>query len=145
MLHNPSVMDLLGTSFLGTRRASKGEATFYAQNPKTASPLDPPYHSATQDDLNHAVAQAAEAFTHYLQTTGQKKAAFLRRTADALDANKQDIAERANLETALPTARLLGEVTRTSNQLRLFASVVEEGSWVQARIDPALPDRQPLP
>jgi len=41
--------------------------------------------------------------------------------------------------------RLLGEVARTSNQLRLFASVVEEGSWVQARIDPALPDRQPLP
>ena len=40
--------------------------------------------------------------------------------------------------------RLLGEVIRTSNQLRLFAGVVEEGSWVQARIDPALPDRQPL-
>ena len=41
--------------------------------------------------------------------------------------------------------RLLGEVGRTANQLRLFAGVVEEGSWVQARIDPALPDRQPLP
>ena len=41
--------------------------------------------------------------------------------------------------------RLLGEVSRTSNQLRLFGGVVEEGSWVKARIDPALPDRQPLP
>jgi NADP-dependent aldehyde dehydrogenase len=41
--------------------------------------------------------------------------------------------------------RLTGEVTRTANQLRMFAGIVEEGSWVQARIDPALPDRQPLP
>jgi 2,5-dioxopentanoate dehydrogenase len=36
-------------------------------------------------------------------------------------------------------------VGRTANQLRLFAGVLEEGSWVQARIDPAMPDRKPLP
>src|ERR1019366_3643316 len=47
--------------------------------------------------------------------------------------------------SALPMPRLLGEVGRTSGQLRLFAGVVEEGSWVNARIDPALPDRQPPP
>lgn len=138
-------MDLTGTSFLGTHRGSQTDENFYAQNPSTGAPFDPPYYSATTDDLNHAVKQAAEAFSSYSQLSGQKKAAFLRRIADALDVNKQALAERAHLETALPMPRLLGEVGRTSNQLRLFASVVEEGSWVQARIDPALPDRQPLP
>jgi alpha-ketoglutaric semialdehyde dehydrogenase len=145
MLHNPSVMNLLGTSFLGAHRSSQTDQTFHAQDPATATPLAPPYHSATIDDLNQAVAQSAEALPIYSQLSGQKKAAFLRRIADALDANNQELAERANQETALPMPRLLGEVTRTSNQLRLFASVVEEGSWVNARIDPALPDRQPLP
>jgi alpha-ketoglutaric semialdehyde dehydrogenase len=138
-------MNLSGTSFLGTHRAPPGESTFQAQNPASASPLEPPYHSATQDDLNEAVHQAAEAFPSYSQLSGQKKAAFLRRAADALDAHKQELADRAHLETALPMPRLLGEVGRASNQLRLFASLVEEGSWVNARIDPALPDRQPLP
>jgi 2,5-dioxopentanoate dehydrogenase len=69
----------------------------------------------------------------------------LRRIGDGFDSHRDELVERAHLETALATARLAGEVTRTANQLRLFASVVEEGSWVQARIDRALPDRQPLP
>ena len=56
-----------------------------------------------------------------------------------------ELVERANRETALPEARLKGESARTINQLRLFAQVVEEGSWVNARIDPAQPDRKPLP
>ena len=52
---------------------------------------------------------------------------------------------RAQAETGLPLPRLTGERARTCGQLRLFAAVVREGSWVDARIDPALPDRQPLP
>jgi NADP-dependent aldehyde dehydrogenase len=138
-------MDLTGTSFLSTHRGSQTGQIFHAQNPSSGNPLDPAYHSATPDELDFAVTQAAEAFPSYSQLSGKAKSAFLRRIADALDANKQALAERANLETALPMPRLLGEVGRTSNQLRLFAALVEEGSWVNARIDPALPDRQPLP
>jgi 2,5-dioxopentanoate dehydrogenase len=145
MPDNPSVMDLTGTSFLGTHRGSQTGQALHAQNPATGEQLSPAYHSATIDDLDSAASQAAEAFQTYRQLSGKSKAAFLRRIADALDANKQALAERANLETALPMPRLLGEVGRTSNQLRLFAALVEEGSWVNARIDPALPDRQPLP
>ncbi len=138
-------MDLLGTSFLGTYRGSQTEEPFHAQNPATGAQLDPPYYAASSDDLKSAVTQACEAFQTYSQLSGQKKASFLRRVADALDLHKQQLAERAHQETALPMPRLLGEVGRTSNQLRLFAALVEEGSWVNARIDPALPDRQPLP
>ena len=51
----------------------------------------------------------------------------------------------AHAETALPTQRLAGERARTANQLRMFAALVREGSWVDARIDRALPARTPLP
>jgi 2,5-dioxopentanoate dehydrogenase len=48
-------------------------------------------------------------------------------------------------ESGLPRGRLEGERGRTVGQLRLFAEVVREGSWLEARIDPAMPDRKPLP
>jgi NADP-dependent aldehyde dehydrogenase len=138
-------MSLSGLSFLGTSRGATGGRTFQAANPATGDLLDPVYHSATQAELDRAVPLAAEAFESYSKAPGKAKAAFLRRCAFGFDARKQELAERAHLETALPMPRLLGEVGRTSGQLRLFASVVEEGSWVQARIDPAMPERQPLP
>src|SRR6201993_29744 len=138
-------MELTGVSFLGNRRGSRGSATFQAFNPQSGAPLPPPYHSATPQEVDAAATLAHEAFASYSQASGKTKGAFLRRAADGFDRHKQEIAERAHLETALPMPRLLGEVARTSNQLRMFAGVVEDGSWVHARIDPALPDRQPLP
>ena len=138
-------MELTGLSFLGTRRGSRDGATFHAFNPQSGSALPPAYHSASPAEVDQAAKLASDAFASYSQASGKTKAAFLRRAADQFDHHKQELAERAHLETALPMPRLLGEVGRTSNQLRMFAGVVEEGSWVQARIDPALPDRQPLP
>jgi 2,5-dioxopentanoate dehydrogenase len=138
-------MELTGLSFLGNRRGSRDGATFEASNPQTGRTLPPTYHSASAAEVEEAVGLAHEAFAGYSQASGKARAAFLRRAADQFDHHKQEVAERAHLETALPMPRLLGEVGRTSNQLRMFAGVVEEGSWVQARIDPALPDRQPLP
>ena len=138
-------MELTGVSFLGNQRGSRSSATFHAFNPQSGGTLPPAYHCATQTEVETAATLAHEAFASYSQASGKTKAAFLRRAADGFDHHKQELAERAHLETALPMLRLLGEVSRTSNQLRMFAGVVEEGSWVQARIDPALPDRQPLP
>ena len=138
-------MELTGVSFIGNRRGSRDGATFHAFNPQSGETLPPVYHAADPQEVEAAVTLAHEAFASYSQAPGKAKAAFLRRAADGFDRHKQEIAERAHLETALPMPRLLGEVARTSNQLRMFAEVVEEGSWVQARIDPALPDRQPLP
>ncbi|HEY2860022.1 MAG TPA: aldehyde dehydrogenase (NADP(+)) [Terracidiphilus sp.] len=138
-------MELSGLSFLGARRGAVGKRTFQAANPSTGESIGPQYYSASTTELDEAVRAAAEAFASYSRASGKAKAAFLRRCADGYDARKQELVDRAHLETALPMPRLLGEVGRTSGQLRLFASLVEEGSWVQARIDPAMPDRQPLP
>jgi NADP-dependent aldehyde dehydrogenase len=136
---------LIGRSFLGSQRGALQGATFQAVNPATGELLEPLYVSATPSEVDAAVQLAAEAFSKFSQTTGEARSAFLRKIADGLDAIQPVLAERAHLETALPMPRLMGEVGRTSGQLRLFASVIEEGSWVQARIDTALPTRQPLP
>jgi NADP-dependent aldehyde dehydrogenase len=138
-------MELSGQSFIGSRRGSRDGITFQAANPQTGAALEPAYFSAIHAEIEEAAQFAAEAFTMYSQASGKTKAAFLRRIADGFDAHREELAERAHLETALPMPRLLGEVGRTSGQLRLFAGVVEEGSWVNARIDPALPDRRPMP
>jgi 2,5-dioxopentanoate dehydrogenase len=138
-------MELTGQSFLAGRRTDGASQSFQAINPADGTNLDPAFSSANRSEIDEAVRLAAEAFETYSEATGKAKAAFLRRAADGLDAHKEELAERAHLETALPLPRLLGEVGRTSGQLRLFAGVVEEGSWVNARIDPALPDRQPAP
>ena len=138
-------MELTGLSFIGGARGSREGKTFQAVNPQTATALRPDFYSATPAEIDYAAQFASAAFATYSQASGKVKAALLRRAADGLDAHNQQLAERAHLETALPMPRLLGEVARTSGQLRLFATVVEEGSWVNARIDPALPDRKPLP
>ena len=138
-------MELIGQSLIGAHRGSRQGKGFQAMNPQTGAPLPPVYYSATPEEVDQAVQLAAEAFASYSQTSGKARGVFLRRIADGFEEHKQEIAERAHIETALPMPRLLGEVGRTAGQLRMFAGVVEEGSWVQARIDPALPDRQPLP
>jgi alpha-ketoglutaric semialdehyde dehydrogenase len=138
-------MELTGLSFIGSERGSRNGSSFQAFAPTTGEPIQPVYRSATLQELDRAANLAAEAFPIYSQTTGLARGAFLRRIANGFESHRDELAQRAHLETALPLPRLTGEVTRTANQFRLFAAVVEEGSWVQARIDPALPDRQPLP
>ena len=138
-------MELKGLSFFGLQRGATGGGTFQAFNPQTGAALDPVFHSASQAEVETAAHLASQAFESYSRTSGKVRAAFLRRCADSLDQHKEEIAQRAHLETALPMPRLTGEVSRTSGQLRLFAGLVEEGSWVQARIDPAMPGRQPMP
>jgi alpha-ketoglutaric semialdehyde dehydrogenase len=138
-------MTLAGRSFIGSRRGAAGGAIIHGMNPATGQRLEPEYFSASTVEVDQAVELAAQAFPVYAATSGKARGAFLRRIADGLDSIQQQLAERAHLETALPMPRLLGEVTRTTGQLRVFASLTEEGSWVEARIDSPLPERKPLP
>lgn len=78
-------------------------------------------------------------------TTRETRAAFLNAIADEIDARGAHITEIGTQETGLPTARLEGERGRTVGQLRLFATHISKGDYLDRRYDPALPDRQPLP
>jgi len=116
-----------------------------AFDPVAGHDLEPGYHYGDEQHVELACAAAAAAFGEYRATTSERRAAFLERIADNLDASKDALVDRATAESGLPQARITGEVGRTSGQLRLFAAVLREGSWNGARIDPALPDREPLP
>ena len=137
-------MKLSGTSIIGFRDGSVSEP-FSALNPASGAQLETGFSSATAEEIEDAVRLAQEAFAVYGRSSGKSKGAFLRNIAGKLEAISADIIERAELESALPKARLQGELARTCGQLRLFAQVAEEGSWTSARIDRADPVRKPLP
>ncbi|HKR21350.1 MAG TPA: aldehyde dehydrogenase family protein, partial [Pyrinomonadaceae bacterium] len=138
-------MTLQGTSIIGFQRGADGGATLQGFNPVTNENLLPIYFSASRAEVDHATQLAHDAFATYSQTTGAERARFLRAIAVNIEALGDELITRANAETALPEARLRNETARTCNQLRLFADLVEEGSWVDARIDRGNPDRKPLP
>jgi alpha-ketoglutaric semialdehyde dehydrogenase len=138
-------MNLQGTSLIAGARGKTGANSFKAHNPADGSTLEPAFHEASTEEAARAMDAAAAAFGDYRRRPAEERAKFLERVADAIEGLGDALIERAVAETGLPTARLTGERGRTCGQLRLFAQVVREGSWVDARIDTALPDRQPLP
>lgn len=91
---------------------------------------------ATTEEVDRAV-RAAHAAREALADRAVR-AAFLRTAADLLDASGEHVVEAADAETALGPVRLTGELARTTAQLRAFAEVVEDGSFLDVRID--LPD-----
>jgi alpha-ketoglutaric semialdehyde dehydrogenase len=119
--------------------------TFQAINAATNEPLEGVFTNATLDQVNEAVQKATAAFDSYRKKDKNSIAAFLDQIADEILNLGDALIERCTLETGLPIARLQGERGRTMNQLKLFATVVREGSWVDAKIDTAIPDRAPLP
>ncbi len=118
---------------------------FHGINPSTAEDLPGTFANNSADDIDRAVAAAKAAFESYSRTTDRERAVFLEEIAIQIEARQTDIVARGVLETALPEMRLNGETARTCGQLRMFAAILKEGSWVRAVIDTAQPDRQPLP
>lgn len=136
---------LLGYSIINGEPHKVSGGTFTGFNPATGEKLEPQFHYASVDDLNRAADLAEEASESFRNTAPPVRAKFLRQIATGIEAIADELVGRANQETGLPEARLRGELGRTAGQLRLFANIVEEGSWVNARIDPAEPERKPLP
>jgi alpha-ketoglutaric semialdehyde dehydrogenase len=137
-------VQLSGTSIIGFKRGEQNGNAFYAFNPESATPLQPAYHPATRSEVDQAVLLASEAFEQFRRTTPQVRAAFLRTIAENIEDFGESLVQRATSETGLPATRIHTETARTCNQLRLFADLIEEGSWVDARIDREDPSRQPL-
>jgi NADP-dependent aldehyde dehydrogenase len=124
---------------------TSGEHTFQASDPSTGATLAGDFHVASLDDADAALNLAEKAFTVYRNIGKDKKAAFLRSIAEEILAIGDMLIERAMSESGLPQGRLVGERGRTTSQLNMFADLVAEGSWVEAVIDSALPNRTPAP
>jgi NADP-dependent aldehyde dehydrogenase len=138
-------MELHGKNLIGWTESALGGHSIRGYSPKAGHSLEPGYAEATAEEIEQACTLAVEAFAQYRKAGAEQVAAFL----EAIAANILDLGdaliERASEESGLPKDRITGERGRTVGQLRMFAALVLEGSWVDARIDPALPDRKPLP
>lgn len=137
-------MKLHGTHIIGFEDV-KSSATFTVNNPVTGAVLDGNFSIGGVGEVDKAAQLAERDFDVFRNIDLDKRAKFLETIADEILALGDALIERTMAETGLPEARIQGERGRTMGQLKLFAQVVREGSFVEARIDTAIPARQPLP
>lgn len=138
-------MTLHGHCLIAGKKTPSSGKTFAATSPLDGRKLDPAFHEATAHDVDAALRAADECFDTYRGLAAEKRADFLDTIANEIVALGDALLERASAETGLPLARLTGERARTCGQLKAFGALLREGSWVDARIDTAMPDREPLP
>lgn len=138
-------MTLHGQSIIAGKVTPANGDTFHATNPATGEQLPTAFAEAPSSHADAALRAADAAFDSFRAKTPEQRALFLEAIADNIEALGDALLQRAHAETGLPMARVTAERGRATGQARLFAKVIREGSWVEARIDRAIPDRQPLP
>ncbi len=136
---------ITGKNYIGNSISAKGSITFKTFNPLLNAENDPIFYEASNNELEDAITIASNAFKIYRKTSGKQKALFLNTIADEILALDDLLIKTYCSETGLPEGRAKGERGRTIGQLRNFASLVHKGSWVEASIDSADPERTPAP
>lgn len=134
-----------GSQIIGYSNSGKGSESFFSFNPATGKSNPFQFLKATPGEVNLAAEKAAAAFQRYSKMNGAQKAHFLETIAEEIMNLGDELVAVCCDETGLPTARIEGERGRTVNQLKMFATLLKEGSWVDARIETAQPQRLPLP
>ncbi|AMN81019.1 aldehyde dehydrogenase (NADP(+)) [Pseudomonas azotoformans] len=138
-------MTLTGKMLIGQQLISGNREAIRAINPATDTPMEPAYPGGDGEQVAQACALAWAAFDKYRETSLEARASFLEAIATQIEALGDELIERAVAETGLPHARIQGERGRTCGQLRTFARTVRAGEWLDVRVDPSQPQRQPLP
>ena len=136
---------ILGHNYIGGQRSAAGSIKLQSVDATTGEALPHDFYQATAQEVAAAATAAATAYPAYRSLSAERRAQFLDAIADELDALGDDFVAVVCRETALPAGRIQGERGRTSGQMRLFAKVLRRGDFYGARIDRALPERQPLP
>ncbi len=136
---------LHGENLVGRSLSRQGKSVFRAVNPATLEDLEPDFHEATPEEIDNALTLAADAFRANRKLPPERRASLLEAIAQEIESLGDRLVERVSAETGLPETRIKGERQRTVSQLRMFAQLASEGSWVDARIDRGQPERQPAP
>lgn len=137
-------MPVSGKLFIGATQTATA-TTFQATNAATGEPMQPPFSAAGAAEIERACELAWAAFRSFRDLDAELRARFLETIAERILALGDELLERGHAETGLPLARLTAERGRTMGQLRLFADELRKGGWLGIRVDPALPERKPLP
>jgi len=138
-------MTLTGEMLIGARAVRGTEGALRAMNPATGEEMEPVFGGGSAGDVDAACALAEAAFDAYRAVSLEQRAQFLEAIAQGIVDLGDVLVERVMSESGLPRGRVEGERARTAGQLKLFASLVREGRWLNATVDRALPDRKPLP
>jgi len=101
------------------------------------------YQDSTMEEVNEAMEKAWQAFLLYRKLSLKQRAGFMHAIANELENLSDEVLKTAHEETHLPEARLRNEKARTIFQLNNYADACERGEWLEARIDTAIPDRNP--
>lgn len=136
---------ITGKNYIGKNLSAVGRKTYRTFNPQLNIENDFVFTEATNEEIESAVALASEAFKVYRTISGAEKANFLNAIADEIVALDDELLTVYCSESGLPRGRAEGEMGRTIGQLRAFAQLLLEGSWVEATIDTAQPNRMPAP
>lgn len=138
-------MEVHGKQRIGSEIIALGATRFVARDPRSGEALPGAFHEATLHEVARAMELAGNAALEFRHRAGEDRAQLLDAIAREIEDIGEPLLERASAETGLPIGRFEGERGRTCAQLRMFASLLREGSWVDARIDRGDPDRKPLP
>ncbi|MHC8332628.1 aldehyde dehydrogenase (NADP(+)) [Pseudomonas sp. LB3P25] len=139
------MFEVSGHNYIAGARSAKGSSTLQSHDASTGEALPYRFHQATVEEVNAAAEAAATAYPIFRNLSAARRAQFLEAIATELEALDGSFIALVCRETALPAGRIQGERARTSGQMRLFATMLRRGDFYGARIDRALPDRQPLP
>lgn len=101
------------------------------------------FRDATTGEIDAIMQDAWKAFHVFRNNSLKQRADLLRMIAAEIDALGDELLVTAGTETNLPEARLRNERARTIFQLTSYADACERGDWLEARIDTAVPDRNP--
>lgn len=138
-------MNLTGQQLIGFSITSSSTLAFQAHSPTTGETLPTLFYQATASEVEHAVSLAQKAFLTFQSIDGKKRANFLHAIAQGILDLGDALLDRYVAETGLPRGRAGGERGRTINQIRAFAQSIEKDDWRRIQLDPAQPDRTPLP
>ncbi len=138
-------MNIHGQNIIGSELSALGGKSYQGYNPRQGKPAPIQFHEADSGEIERAANLAQEAIPELQALDADRVAAFLEAIREEIIALGDSLLEIADEESALGLERLRGERDRTTNQIKLFANIVREGSWVGARIDTPQPDRKPIP
>lgn len=138
-------MSIHGKNFIGNELSAKGDKSSKIYDINSNEALEGEFFHATSEEVDEALEKANKAFVEYKQTSQIKRAQFLEAIADEIMNLGDELVIRTMSESNLPRPRIEGERGRTVGQIKMFANLLREGSWVEATIDEAMPERKPLP
>lgn len=140
-----NTVKITGDNYIGFQKSSNGTTAFKTYNPESKTDNTTVFYEACDQEIEEALQLATNAFPVYKKIGAKQRALFLRTIAEEIENLGEALITMYCNETGLPETRARGEKARTLLQLRLFADVAEEYSWVEASIETAIPERKPVP